>query len=221
MKRIAIALLFILIAATSQAVTVMDIQTGGVTLNDPVQVFNLTVTAVNYNGVFAAEAPYGPYNHIWIYTGSTPLAVEGDLIDVVGIYTEYYDFSEIDAGTGTVTVVGTNAVPAPLVVPAALLAADGEPYESCLITIPDMMTVDSIGSYGEWTATTADPVTITFDDYWFDDTTVMLDDCYTSVTGVLVYSFGLYKMEAFADGISYCPVAVEESSFGNVKSLYR
>lgn len=220
MKRLAIALLFVMLAASAQATTIQDIQSGAVTVGDAVTLTSVVVTAVRYNGMFVAEAPYGAWQHIWIYIGSAPTAVEGDLVDIEGTYAEYYDFSEVNATA--VAVVGTSTVPAPIVVPAALLAADGEPYESCLINIPDQMVVlTAPNSYGEWTAQTTDGTVFTFDDYWYDDTTVMVGDCYNAVTGTLVYSFGQYKIEPFVDGILACPVDNETSSFGTVKSLFR
>lgn len=222
MKRIAIALLLVLVAATAQAATVMEIQTGLVTVGDPVEVYNLTVTAVRYNGVFAAEAPYGPNNHIWIYTGGAPTAVEGDIVDVAGLYIEHFELSEIDASAGLVAVTGAGAVPAPIVVPAALLVADSEPYESCLITVPDMMVVTNLLGYGEWDATVSgDGSVVVFDDYWYDASTVMVGDCYSSVTGVMLFSYGIFKLELLENGTTFCAVDTEETNFGSVKSLFR
>jgi len=222
MKRIAIALLFVMVAASAQATTIQDIQTGAVTVGDAVTLSGVVVTATRYNGAFVAEAPYGTFQQIWVYTGGDPAAVEGDVVDVTGIYAEYYDFSEVDASGGTLLVVGTSAVPAPILVPSDLLAADGEPYESCLITVPDQMVVTALpDSHGEWTAETTNGTVFIFDDYWFDDTTVQVGDCYSAVTGVLIYGYGAFKIEALADGIVACPIPTEEASFGTIKSLYR
>ncbi len=219
MKRIAIALLLVMIATTAQATTIEDMQTGLVTIGDAVTLSGVVVTAARYNGVYVAEAPYGTYQQIWVYTGTDPMAVPGDMVDVAGTYAEYYDLSEVDGGT--VSVVGSAVIPAPIVVPAATLVADGEPYESCIISIPDMMTVTAINSYGEWEVTALDGSVMIFDDFWFDDTTVALGDCYSNVTGALTYSYGAFKVEPFVDGITGCPVENESVSFGTMKSLYR
>lgn len=223
MKRIVIALLLVLIASSAAAQTIFDMQTGLVPDNTPVQVVNVVVTGVRYNGVFVAEAPYGVYNHIWVYTGSgNHTAIEGDIVNVQGEYYEYYGFSEIDADPGIVQVVGNGPVPAPIVVTAAMYDADPEPYESCLITIPDMMTVTTAPStYGEWFADTMDPVTIMFDDYWYDADTVLVGDCYQAVTGIVTYSFDAFRVNPKEAGIEFCPVATDDASFGTVKSMYR
>jgi len=220
MKRLAIALLFIMVAASAQATTIQDIQTGLIVEGDAVSLTGVSVTAVRYNGLFVAEAPFGAFQQIWVYTGTTPVAVEGDIVDVSGTYAEYYDFSEVDSGV--VAVVSAGTVPAPITVPAAVLAADGEPYESCLITVPDQLTVTALpSSYGEWTAESVAGDTFVFDDYWFDDTTVQVGDCYGSVTGVLIFGYGAYKIEPLTDGIVGCVVATDDVSFGTIKSLYR
>ena len=48
-----------------------------------------------------------------------------------------------------------------------------------------------------------------------------LGACFEGATGCLNYSYGNFKLAAFPDGMPACPVGVEETSFGNVKSLYR
>lgn len=220
MKRIVIALLLVMLAASAQATTIQDIQTGAVTLGDAVTLTGVVVTAVRYNGMFVAEAPYGPLQQIWIFVNADPGVAAGDLVDVEGTYAEYYDFSEVNATAFAVS--GTAAAPAPIVVPAALLAADGEPYESCLINVPDQLVVTvAPNAYGEWAAQATDGTEFVFDDYWFDDTTVLLGDCYSSITGILTYSFGAYKIEPLADGIVGCTVDNETASFGTIKSLFR
>jgi hypothetical protein len=222
MKRLVLAMLVLLIAAGANAQTIYDIQTGLVAENTQVQLVNVVVVAERYNGIYVSEAPHGAYNGMWVYSGAAPGATVGDVVNIQGEYYEYYDLSEVDTQAGIIQVVGSAAVPAPSVVPAAALVADYEAWESCQITIPDMMTVTTApSSYGEWFATTDGGEEIMFDDYWYDDTTVVLGDCYTSVTGCLNYNFSAFKLEVFADGITMCPVAEEVSTFGTVKSLFR
>jgi len=222
MKRLVLVLLALLVATGVQAQTIADIQMGLVAENTQVQVMNVIVVGERYNGVFVAEAPYGAYNGIWVYTGSAPTVTIGDVIQLQGEYYEYYDYSEIDVTAGIVQAVGTGALPAPSVVPAATYVADPEPWESCLITIPDQMAVTTApNSYGEWFATTDGGEVIMFDDYFYDDTTVLLDDCYSDVTGFLNYNFSAFKLEVLVDGITFCPVPDEASSFGAVKAIFR
>lgn len=229
MKKIALALLLVLVAGAAQAVTIADIQMGLVEENSLVNPCDVVVTAVHYNGVFVAEAPYGEYNGIWVYMGSDdPIdLIAGDVVCICGEYKEYYDLSEIDvpaAGLyGSVLKVDTQEVPIPTSLTAAELAADPEPWESCAVTINDGMMVSEIGDYGEWTALAMDGTPVMFDDYWYDAETVMVDDCYNEATGIWFYGYGAFKLEAYADGIEVvdCYVATDEVSFGAVKALYR
>ena len=111
MKRIVIALLLVLIAGTAGAQTIADIQTGLVPGNTLVQVTNVTVVGVRYNGIYVSEAPHGMYNGIWVYGGNAfagGFAV-GDVVHVEGEYYEYYDLSEIDVTAGNITLVASSS----------------------------------------------------------------------------------------------------------------
>jgi hypothetical protein len=230
MKKIALACLFLIVAAGANAGVIHDIQTGLVdtgTLQTPFGV----VVAVYTNGIWIAEEPYGAYDGIWVYMGSAdPITVvPGDYVAVCGEYKEYYDLSEIDvvaAGLyGSVLNMNTPmAVPTPSFVSAADLAADPEPWESCAITITNGMSVTTApSSYGEWYATTLDGHEIMFDDFWYDDTTVAVGDCYNNATGIWHFAYGAFRLEAYADGISLvdCNVDTETSTLSSLKALYR
>jgi len=123
--------------------------------------------------------------------------------------------------------MGTLPVPAPNVVSAADIwngGPDAEAWESCMITVQDGMQVTAAANaYGEWYATALDGTVVMFDDYWYDDTQVMLQQCYNNATGILNYSFNDFKLEAFADGIELvdCGVDAQDISFSSVKALYR
>jgi len=222
MKRIAIALLIVLMAASAQAATIFDIQNGVFAEGDLVDLSGVVVTAVRSGGVYVAEAPYGPYNGIWCY-GQEGFVV-GDVLDIVGgEYTEYYDLSEVLTADATVTLVGSGTVVEPYVVDAATLFGDPEPYESCLVKVSDGMMVSSIGDYGMWFADANDGTVVTFDDYFFDDTTVLVGDCYNSVVGIMDYSYSEWKLHPLEDGVELvdCTVATEAVNLESIKALYR
>lgn len=223
MKRIAIALLFVLVAVGAQAATIYDIQTGVYPEGEILDLTHVKVVAVRYNGVYVSEEPSGVYNGIWVY-GPTDFVV-GDIIDIVGgEYIEYYDLSEILTDTAVVTFVAHCSDPIiPIMVDAETLFADAEPYESCLVYVTDGMMVDALGDYGQWTAITEGGMTVNFDDYFYDAETVVVGDCYNSVTAILDYSYGVYKLQPLADGIELtdCTVATDAISFEGVKALYR
>jgi len=231
MKQAIVAtLLLILVSAAATAGTIIDLQMGAFTVGDEVTVSGAVVIAERYNGVFISEDPNAPYAGVWVFTGSAPGVAVGDLVDVKGLYEEYFDFSEINVSTDptgylTSTGIHTGAI-YPLNVTVMDIVTNGEAYEGCFIKVTDGMTVTTApNSYGEWVVESYESPGsfLKLDDYWYDDATVLLGDCYNCATGVLIYSFGEYKLEPFADAICLtdCTVGDEPMSFGAVKTLFR
>jgi hypothetical protein len=231
MKKLATVLMLTLIAAAAQAGVIADIQQGVYAEGDLVTVTDAIVTADGGNGVFITETPVGPYSGIWVYTDSDHGLMAGDVVTVTGQYIEYYDLSEIsvpDAGEdGAITVTDQTEVPAPYDLTAAEYLADQEAFESVMICITDGMQVtEAPNQYGEWVAAEwNDPsLEIVFDDLLgYDDTTVEVGQCYNWACGVVYYSFGQFKLEAFVDGIEVveCTVPVEGNSLTELKGLFR
>ena len=127
-------------------------------------------------------------------------------------------------GAYEVTETGGDR-PEPYALDAATLYADPEPFESVAICIVDLMEVtEEPNDYGEWKATVIEPIQeIIFDDKFYDDSLVVLGECYDSACGILDYSFGNYKHLPYADGLNIvdCTVGVEEHSFSTVKGLFQ
>lgn len=228
MKTLATATVLTLLAATAGAATIADIQQGvypegaNVTVNDAV------VTGISETGAFIAELPNGPWAGIWVYIGEAHTMTVGDVVDVTGLYEEYFDFSEINveaAGLdGSYEVVGQTDAPEPWMVTANDYLSDPEPYESVSICIMDgMRVIEAPNEFGEWTAEVIGlDQTIIFDDMFYDDTTVEVGQCYEQICGIIKFSFGNYLFEAFADGLTIvdCSVPVTSRSLTEVKALY-
>lgn len=230
MKKLAIVLSLICIAGSAVAGAIYDVQTGVYALGDAVVIDDVVVTGVRYNGVFVNEQVNGPYTGIWVYTGAAPGVNVGDLVDVKGLYDEYFDFSEINVSTDTTGYLTFDSIHTGTLsavnMSLTALNADPEAWESGFIQITDgMMVTSAPNTYGEWAAESVDAPGqfLMFDDYWYDDTTVAIGDCYQCVAGILIYGYGVYKLEPFVDTICVvdCSVSNEEMSFGQVKSLYR
>ncbi len=229
MRKLVIALV-LLCTSSAFAGAIYDLQFGGTyALNDEVTVEDAVVTGVRYNGVFINEQVNGPYTGVWVYTGVAPGVAVGDLVDVKGLYKEYFDLTEIDVSAdltgyltfdsihlGSLVAVGMSI---------AALNADPEPWECGFIQITSGMMVTQILTYGEWEVESADAPGqfLVMDDYWYDELTVTVGDCYLCAVGVLMYNFGIYKLEPFFENICLvdCSVGNEDMTFGQVKSLYR
>jgi len=233
MKRITIALLLILGCVAAQAGVIVDIQTGLVPEDTHVVVENAVVTGVLYNGFFIGETLPGPYTGIWVYDGGANIVAKGDIVTVAGMYEEYWGLSEINVTTdpeGVVTNLGSggccNALNVTIAELNAAIAADNDAYESVWINVVDGMIVTGApSSYGIWDVESYDTPGefLLMDDYWYDDATVVVGDCYFCATGIYVWNFDQWKLDPFEDGVSIvdCSVANETMTFGDVKCLYR
>lgn len=221
-------------AVTANAGGIVECQTGFYPVDSHVDITNAVVTGTHTYGVFINETWNAPYTGIWLYLGTdwqdTWSLVPGDLVNVGGLYIEYYDYSEIDLVDdvdGYCLEIGTAPIPAPLPLTLADFNADPEPYECCMIQIVDGLTVTDLPGYNQWTAESfEDPGQfLLFHDYWYDFSTVSLGDCYNMAQGILVYGYGAYKLEPFAgeDGIELtdCTIPVQEITFEGLRAMYR
>jgi hypothetical protein len=229
MKNLVTVLAIVLIAAVANAGVISDLQQGAFAEGDLIQVSNAVVTGAAFNGVFISELPVGPYSGVWVYLDSDHGILDGDVVNVIGVYEEYFGLTEINvpaaAENGLIEVVGQQAVPAPVSLTMAELLIDPEIYESVPVCLTDGMSVlEAPNDFGEWLVGSLESADeLLFNDYFYDDTTVELGQCYNSACGVLNYSFGAFKLEAYADGIDVtdCTVPVEGSSLTSIKGLFR
>ncbi|PCC75041.1 hypothetical protein SAMN02745121_03754 [Nannocystis exedens] len=185
------------------AVTIFDIQQGMVPEGNVVTVENVVVTSpltFKKDGFFVQDPAGGEYSGIYVYINQNPdmLAVQpGDVVTINGLYTEFYDMSQITAGqAGDVIVTGTDAVPSPIVVAPADIATGGamaENYESVLVSVENVTVAAEADMFGEWTIDDG----LRLDDLFFataDWPKPMVGDTFTSITGPLVFSFENFKL---------------------------
>ena len=118
----------------------------------------------------------------------------GDVVDILGTYIEYYDLSEIDAGS--VTKVSSGAAPAAETL--TLPIADPEPWEGVLVQFKNVSVQSSPSedTYGEWELTDG---TNTFwvDEKLYDaseDFMLGVGEEFASITGIMNYSYSKYKI---------------------------
>ena len=193
---------------TDNDTTIYDIRQGNVDTDSSVTVNDVIVTSPTYiktgtsTGalVYVEEPGGGPYSGIALYLYSDVLLgvtlAPGDVVNLIGTYSEYYGKSEITiAGAADITVTGTAAIPAPAVVqPADVIAggADAESYEGVLVRVEDVACTDPDLGYGEFEVTGGLPV----DDYFFvtgggpsgANIIPAEGDTFTAIDGILDYT---------------------------------
>ena len=155
-------------------------------------------------------------------TSPGPQVAEGDVLDLVGVYSEYKDLTAIIAQGWT--MVGQVEVPQ-LYATAAELMSDPEAWESCVLQVTDGLIVNEILPDGDWVVVSfEDGITnVRLDPYWYDPSDVELGQCYNNATGMFIFHEGAYCLKVFPDGLTLtdCTVDAAPISFGAVKSLYR
>ena len=233
MKRLALALLLTMVAFGAQARPIYDLEVGGLyTEGDYVEVICAVVTASATYGVSIAEDPFGMGNSTWVYLGYGHGTEVGSIVNVYGVYAEYYGLTEIDVGhyDGTdgdayFNVVGTcTEMPAPIYITAADIMAAPEHYESCIVWLTDGFHVATAPDGGEWTAYSHETgATITFENYWYDESTIVVDQCANWALGMWTFNWDEFKIAVFEDGFPVvdCAVDAESETWGGLKSLYR
>ncbi len=147
------------------------------------------VTAI-FEFYFFIQDGTGAWNGIAIY----PIQIVeiGDEITISGSVLEYNDKTEI-TDILNMTNLGTADVPAPVIITTSALA-NSESYEGVLVKVEDVtVTNDDLGN-GEWEIDDGSgPCRV--DDLGTYTYVPALDDFIYSITGVVDYSYGNFKLE--------------------------
>jgi hypothetical protein len=135
---------------------------------------------------FIQDQGGGVNSGIPVYIGSDSYdAVIGKVIDVEGPLSLYYDLLEI--APTNITDSGSTATPT-----ADTLSADPsdwEDYEGALVTLTDVQITSDPDNYGEVTTNYG----VTIDDLFYQ-ADMSSGESYSSVTGVITYSYSAYKL---------------------------
>lgn len=179
--------------------TISDIRQGEYAEGAPVQIEGVVVTAVRAEaGFFVQDPAGGPYTGLYVYDFGANAVAVGDVVTVDGTYLEYYDLTELE--DVTVTVTGSAALPEAITTTACDLMADPEPYESMRVHL-------SSGTVSDENADAADGETEPDYDEFVIDGCLRIDDfldesidqpalgtTYSSIDGVFLFSYENYKL---------------------------
>jgi predicted extracellular nuclease len=135
---------------------------------------------------FVQDQGGGENSGLVVYVGESSYdAVVGAVVDIQGPLSIYYDLTEISPTQ--ITDTGTTATPTPDVLAAS--PSDWEVYEGALITLQDVQITTDADNYGEVETNYGINIDDLFHDAGLDE-----GDDYTSVTGVVTYSYEAYKL---------------------------
>lgn len=155
------------------------------------------VTAIDGSKAFFIQNGSGAWNGVYVYLKDyqMPEGLEvGSYVEVKGYVKEYYGLTElsIDKDYGNyVTVLGTSDLPAPAVVPTGEVSQ--EQWESVLVTVKNVEVTDDDLGHGEWEVDDGSgPLVV--DDLLYDYSPTM-GEKFESITGVVYYSYGNFKLE--------------------------
>lgn len=172
-----------------------------INLDEGVKLDGVIVTAPLHSATdqldsfFVQDDGGGAYSgiRIMVAKGSAPDLdpAVGDVLDIVGDLKEFYCLTEFDMISAAVLTSGP--APAPFIVPAADVAAtsaNAEQYEGVLVQILNVK-VKEADNYGGFVSVEG----VTVDDSIFADMEVADAGCvYASITGVIDYNYGEYKL---------------------------
>jgi hypothetical protein len=193
------------ISTLAVAVPIRDVQyTTDPSGDSPLVGQEVTVTGIvtgewyafDEDSYFLQDAP-GAWNGIMVYD-PVNAAAEGDSITVTGTVAEYYGLTEISDVTSFAIHSHFAELPEPAAVTTAMIATgsdSAEAYEGVLVRIAGDITVTNgdLG-YGEWEIDDGSGPCRADDDapyYYYPET----GDALVSVTGVLTYDYGDFKLE--------------------------
>lgn len=174
------------IAALQQAVadgTASDGDT--VTLERVIATSELTTTGKSF---FVQDVGGGAWSGVYVYVGSTGLTANlGDELTLTGTVSEYYDLTEIEVSAAEDLV--STGVADPTVTTLTEAPADWEPYESVLVAFSDVEITSDEDSYGQYTTSYG-----AYIDDCFEIPALSNGDVYSSVTGLMYYSYSEWKL---------------------------
>ncbi len=139
---------------------------------------------------YAADVGGGEYSGIKIVLpkGTAPEIAIGDVLSMVGNLKEYYCLTEFEPVD--VKVLGNNGPPVATPLTADTLNADPEKWEGVLVKF-EGVKVASLDDYGGFKIDGG----VIVDDMIFEDMAPLEEGCeYTSLTGVIEFNYGFYKL---------------------------
>lgn len=152
------------------------------------------VTVTNYKGLnyFISSPTGGAWNSVYVYDIVNNPTV-GDFVSFKAVVDEYFGWTELKNLTEYQVISQGNAVPAPLVITTAQLASS-EAYESVLVTIQNLTVTATPDIKNQWFVTDGSGPAQVDDEIYRLLPDPAIGDAFTSITGVVDYSYSEYAI---------------------------
>ena len=150
-----------------------------------------------FGSMYYIQSGSGPWNGVYLYDNQHTVST-GDSIEIAGIVTEYNGLTEIHDVTH-IARYGTGTVPAAyLTTPGAIDTS--ESLEGVLVELDHVIVSDSMDTNGEWKVMNEamTETCIVDDDASYSFVTIPGTKL-ASLTGIVKYSYGNYKIEPRGD----------------------
>lgn len=110
-----------------------------------------TGTSTTNRGFVISDPEGGPWSGLLIFT-NTYFPARGDLVQVSGTITEYFELTEMSPTTGFQVLSSGNPIPQPTVITTGQLtsAATAEQWESVFVRVQDVTVTAVPNNYGEF-----------------------------------------------------------------------
>lgn len=198
-------------AEAATPATIFDIQQGMVAPGTLVNIEDVVVTTpwtFNGEGFWVQEPTGGEFSGLSVFApnaeGFTPMP--GMQVSLCGAYDEFFDQSQLQIASASDIMAGASGpAPAPEVLSSDVVGggAMAEAWEGVLVQVDNASVTMEANEFGEWQVDD----TLLLDDAFFEMASwpnPAVDDVYTSITGVMSYSFDNYKL-APRDAADFVP----------------
>ncbi|MDD2230157.1 MAG: metallophosphoesterase [Candidatus Cloacimonetes bacterium] len=155
-------------------------------------------TGANNYGFFITDPEGGAWSGLFVYNQAYQ-PTQGDLVQVTGTVTEYYNFTEITSVTAYQLISQNNIVPEPSLISTNTLSnsTQAEQWESVLVKIQNANVVSAPSNYQEFSVTDGsgncqiDNQFFTLGHTWSN---IAIGASFTEIIGVVDYTYSLYGL---------------------------
>lgn len=181
-------------------VSIMDIQTPGVSMGDTSQYYNQTimtkgvvtgVVTFGAPGTFFIQDGNGAWNGIYVFESGTAVS-RGDSVEVSATVTEFNGVTELVSVTNITVLNSGNSLPTPSVI-STNNAATMEEYEGVLVQLLNAEYTNNPGSFGLWEVNDGSGMVECDDDIFPYASTGTVGTFY-DIVGIGHFSFGTRKV---------------------------